>query len=137
MKKLIIFIIIGVFLASNVLADNTVNLYFFYGNGCSYCAAEEILLDELEVKYPTLNIEKYEVYQNSDNIKLFEQCSALSGTKIEGVPTTFIGEHVIVGYDNKEGKGAQIIAAIEECSSSICTDSMNTLTEHGPYYEAE
>ncbi|MCK5107733.1 MAG: hypothetical protein KAQ83_03320, partial [Nanoarchaeota archaeon] len=84
MKKLIIFIIIGVFLASNVLADNTVNLYFFYGNGCSYCAAEEILLDELEVKYPTLNIEKYEVYQNSDNIKLFEQCSALSGTKIEG-----------------------------------------------------
>jgi len=128
MKKWILILII--LLAINtVSAVNEVNVYFFYGQGCPHCAHEEVFLDELELKYPTLNIERYEVYQNDENRDLFHECSALAGASIQGVPTTFIDAKTHIGFNTNIGK--DIESEIERCLIENCTDIL-TLEEDSP-----
>ena len=125
MKKWVLILII--LLAINtVSAVNEVNVYFFYGQGCPHCAHEEVFLDELEVKYPTINIERYEVYQNDENRELFHECSALAGASIQGVPTTFIDAKPHIGFSNSIGE--DIESEIERCLIENCTDIL-TLEE--------
>ena len=122
MKKAILLPLIFLMLIIPVIAENQVNVYFFYGQGCPHCSSEEIFLDELEVKYPTLNIERYEVYQNNENRELFEQCSALSGVSIQGVPTTFIDKKAHMGFSNSIG--ADIESEIQRCLVEDCQGMM-------------
>lgn len=81
-----------------VNAENkTVCIYFFYGETCPHCAQEKPFLSRLEEKY-SLEVHSFEVYFNKENQKLFENIAKAYGTTASGVPTTFIGEKVFVGY---------------------------------------
>ena len=50
---------------------NLVNIYMFYSNTCPHCASEKKLLNELEKKYDSIRIYKYEVSEDN-NSKLLE-----------------------------------------------------------------
>jgi len=106
-----------------VTAQDTVVAHFFYGEGCPHCANEEPFLDEIAVIYPQLEIKKYETWHDSDNAKLFVELSEACGSKVSGVPTLFIGEHVIVGYSEKITP-KQIEDAVKDCIQNGCTDPM-------------
>ena len=107
-------------LINAAIAVNDVNVYFFYGQGCSYCASEEVFLDELEENYPTLNVLRYEVYNNNEARELFFQCSALAGTSVQKVPTTFIDSKPYVGFGGDISE--QIESEVQRCLVENCSD---------------
>ena len=79
--------------------EDKICAYFFYGQGCPHCGRAEIFLDEMQQKYPNLEITRFEVYQNRDNLLLLtDHFNAHNISEEErGVPVLFIGETYLVG----------------------------------------
>ena len=137
MKKsfigLFIFILV-VFTIFPVLAqgsdEDVVDLWFFYGKGCSHCAKMERFLDELQEKYPdTLKIQEYETYFNQKNRELFEAVSEAYGEQIEGVPTIFLNDLMIVGYARSLEE--KIEGEVAFCVEEGCVSPEDKLVENG------
>jgi len=117
MKKLILFLIV---LSSLTFA---VDVHLFYGAGCSHCATEIEFLDSLE--YQDLSIHKHETYFNQDERELFERVSAKYGTEIKGVPTTFIGNKIFVGFSDSIAE--DIEEKIVQCLDDECENPVDNL----------
>ncbi len=109
------------FLASApVHASKSVQLDFFWSNGCPHCAKEKVFLDELKDKYPNLTINSYEISQNMGNALLLQSVGQRLNVDVSGVPFTVIGDEYIVGFGSGETTGKQIeelILAVGESSS--------------------
>ena len=104
-------------------AENQVNLYFFYGQGCPHCAKEEAFLAELKNKYPDINIQAYEVWKNAENRKIFEQFDNKLGANSGGrVPLTVIGDKFFLGYSEDSLTGKNIEVAVKQALTSGCRD---------------
>ena len=107
MKKVIKLLILAFFflLPFNVfgLEEEKVKLYLFYGDGCPHCADEKEFLDSIDDKYPNLEIIKNEVWYNDENSLLLDKLERELKITRSGVPTTIIGEEVIVGYNYATG----------------------------------
>jgi thiol-disulfide isomerase/thioredoxin len=91
---------VGFILFSNfVRAENkTVCIYFFYGETCPHCAQEKPFLQKMVEKYPEIEVHSFEVYFNKENQKLWENVSKAYDTVASGVPMTFIGNKVFIGF---------------------------------------
>jgi len=126
MKKLIYFSLIAFILlgmAGFSLAqeeqEKPVTLYYFYGETCPNCKKAKVFLDKLEDKYPSLEIQSYEVFSNRDNAELFlELLESRDEEKRVRVPAVFIGQEVIIGYLNDQTTGEKIEQAIIQCMES-------------------
>jgi len=101
-------------------AEQEVTLYLFHGKGCSHCAKAISFLNELNEKYPELNVISYEVYFNDKNRELFmHYCSELEQSA-QGVPTIFIDEKTFIGFNNNIA--AQIETEVKRCLEQGCED---------------
>lgn len=78
-----------------------VDLYFFYGDGCPYCDAQKTFLLELQEAVPSLIVHAFEVYNDAGNQRLLSSLAQNHGRDIRGVPATFIGQNVLIGFDNR------------------------------------
>jgi len=125
MKKLALIALL-LLLVPVAFAQEKIELHFFYGQGCPHCGAAEPFLDELEQKYPELEVYRYEVYFNDTNRELFNQLAGACGSEARSVPTFFIDDEMIIGYSKEIGQ--QIENEIQKCIESPkgCVD----LTEH-------
>ncbi len=101
--------------------NNTVKLVLFYGQGCPHCAQLESFLENLqERECPYLEIKEYEVYFNQDNRLLWEKFSEVYNSEIQGVPTVYIGDKVIIGFTKTVGE--QLKQEIYSCRENDCID---------------
>ncbi len=107
-------------------ATQKVVAYFFYGEGCPHCAAEEPILDEFSAKYPQLDIIYYETWHNAENAQIFQNLSRACGSVVKGVPTLFIDQDVIVGF-NEKTTPSQIEDKIIDCLDGHCIDPMQNM----------
>ncbi len=98
--------------------ENKVHLDVFYGQGCLHCASLLSFLDSMENYYPTLIIDKYEIYQDNNNRELFEKLVEKFNAEIEGVPTTFINDKIIVGFSKEIS--VLLENEIKKCLSEKC-----------------
>lgn len=106
-------------------AEAPVDVYFFYSYTCPHCAEEKIFLDQLDEIYAErLQIHRYEVTTSLQGQNLFREFAAASPQLITGVPATFIGTQVIVGYDDDMTTGAEIQTIIEGCLDHACPDAL-------------
>lgn len=103
-------------------AVEEVKLYFFYGQGCPHCAAEEVLLNKLTQEYPQLKVISYEVWYNSENLNLLKKVGEGLKADVGGVPFTVIGDQTISGYFDEETTGQQIRQQVERCVQLVCPD---------------
>ena len=79
MKKKIFILSICLFLSAgffsliNASQNNNyeAELYFFWGDGCSYCEQARSFIKELKQEFPNLKIMAYEVNKNEENYKFF------------------------------------------------------------------
>jgi len=92
----------------------------FYGQGCLHCGSLKLFLNDIKNKYPALIIHEHEVYQNQQERELFEQMSENFNVPIEGVPTVFIDDRVIVGFSN--AIGVSIENQIKRCLEINCNN---------------
>ncbi len=102
--------------------NNQVDLYFFEGQGCPYCAKMKSYLEGLKVDYPNLKVYEFEVYFNKENQVLFEKMARAYGAETSGVPTIFVDDEVINGADFEKVKNA-----IERCSKETCISPIDKI----------
>ena len=97
-------ILICIFTGINIAwaAKDTVDIYFFHGDGCPHCQQEAPYLQYLqdEIYKGKLNIHKYEIWNNEENAALAETFCKAYGETSTGVPMTFIGTHFLSGYND-------------------------------------
>ena len=107
MKKTITIFLLLVLLSQSAIAvddgikeseKNTVEIYFFWGEGCPNCKELKPVLDDLEQKYPQLEVHHLEVYYNKTNLDLLQKMFSAYGKKSNAVPVTFIADTMIDGY---------------------------------------
>jgi glutaredoxin len=116
LKKILIslsFLVLALGIALPVSAEE-VKIEFFYGETCPHCHEEAFFLDGLQLEYPDLIINRYEVFSNSENAKLFEK--VLKEKNYEGrtlVPTTILDDEVVIGYGSEDTTGAEIRGWVE------------------------
>ncbi len=143
---ILVFILSLVTASAQELTDNTVDLMLFYGQGCPHCGAEEAWLEDMQIKYPTLKVHRYEVYSNKENRKLFQRLSEAHGVEVGGVPTTFINGNVITGFSDRLSDNIEqaILYCIEnECDScfqehaDIISECLNPIAISGESSPAE
>jgi len=140
MKKLsilavlvLLFLILGCFyfvnkdITGQVVRGKEVVLYEFYGAGCPHCARLTLFLDDVKEKYPDLVIKQYETYFNKEGRKFFEEIAESFGHKIEGVPTVFIDDKVIVGFNDAIGNSIE--QEVLHCLEYGCIDPAKKVGE--------
>lgn len=128
MKKIIVSCIVFLFLSilpASAQSPGQVDMYLFYGQGCSHCGRIQDFLEEIQEKYPKLNIIEHEVYFDDENRQLFEEMSAAFGNQIQGVPTVFIDERMIVGFSNSIAMTLE--QEIERCIRQDCGSPLKKL----------
>jgi cytochrome c biogenesis protein CcdA/glutaredoxin len=105
--------------ADNLEDETIVDVVFFYGTGCPHCARLELFLDDIKEEY-NLNIVDYEVYSNQSNRDLATKMAEEYGDSFRGVPMTFIGDEIFIGFSNEiaEEIEAKIQSCLEECCDS-------------------
>ncbi len=112
---------------SNLTTTSDVDLIFFYGRGCPHCSREEAWLEDMEDKYPTLNVEKFEVYFDKNSRTLMQEMAKAYNTEIGGVPTTFINGKVITGFSDALGKSIE--QEIRNCIQTGCVNPLDSVRE--------
>lgn len=103
---------------------NKTPLYFFYTDTCSHCAKEKQFLASIEKNYPNLEIKKFEVGKNQDNLALMARVGQELKIESGAVPLTIIGKKVFVGYLDDAITGQMLKEAIDECTGSFCPDQV-------------
>ncbi|MFA5175756.1 MAG: cytochrome c biogenesis protein CcdA [Candidatus Nanoarchaeia archaeon] len=116
--SIIFLFIILLFTPCLVMAEQNVDLYFFYGKSCPHCANMEVFLQDTQKEYSNLNIKEFEIYFNEKDREYLQQLATAYGTKVEGVPTIFIGDKFFVGESQEVKDG--IIEQIQKCSQEKC-----------------
>lgn len=109
---------LNIVIAQEITEKHDVHLHIFYGQGCPHCGAVLDFLESIKEDYPTLNIYKHEVYQDNEERELFYEVSARFNTEVQGVPTAFINDRVIVGFSDDLSKNLE--SEIQKCLSQAC-----------------
>lgn len=129
--KLKLAIFLSFFLFSISFAQQKVEVYFFWGQGCPHCAAEKPFLEKLKQKYPQIVVKEFEVYFNRENQELFKKIAQAYNTQPSGVPTTFIGKNFIVGFASENTTGKEIESLIQNCLQTYCPSPAEILAAGG------
>jgi len=97
---------------------NPVHLHMFHGAGCVYCDKLQVFLEKIKPDYPSLIVHEYEVYGSEENRAFMQKMATAYDTPLSGVPMTFVGSDVIVGFSKANGE--KIKGAIESCLQQEC-----------------
>ena len=97
--KFILLVFISFFLFNiDVFAKESIKVYFFHGDGCPHCKEENKFLEKMKDKYKKIKVEKYEVWNNTDNQILMDKVKNKMNISENGVPLTIIGSTYVIGY---------------------------------------
>ncbi len=123
MKKLffsLLFISLFISLLLNsfnpIFAQNKVEVNFFYSAICPHCATEKEFLEELEEKYPQIEIKQYEVIYSQENqeiLKDFYKKYQVPEREWGLVPVTFTPSKYFIGFSQQIAN--EIENCLEEC----------------------
>ena len=98
--------------------DNKVNIYFFWGQGCSYCEKEFQFLESIDGEYREyFNIYAFEVWHDQSNRVLLDDFAEIMDETVSGVPFTIIGDETFSGFAStmeSEFKNAIITQATKD-----------------------
>jgi len=101
-----VFIFLSFFLNVNNFASAQTKISeinFFYSTTCPHCFEEEKFLNQLQKKYPEIEIKKYEFSKNIDLVNEFYSKYNISQQEQGFVPLTFIGDFYFVGFNKSIG----------------------------------
>lgn len=125
MKKIVfIFTFIFLLLPFSVNANEKVNVYLFYGDGCPHCSALEEYLDENYSNDKDVKVYKYEVWNDVTNQELWKKVEDVTGEEAKGVPYFVIGKEVMQGYSAGDIWEKKVDKAIEEAKKINYNDNV-------------
>jgi cytochrome c biogenesis protein CcdA/glutaredoxin len=110
----------AVFAQEAAMPQAEIHLHLFYGQGCPHCSQVRLFLEDIGSKYPSLIIHEHEVYSDDAGRILFQEMSNNFNVSVEGVPTIFIDDKVIVGFNDAIANLVE--DAIKTCLDTDCGD---------------
>lgn len=93
-----------------LLADADDTVVLFYGEGCPHCATEREFLGDLVAAHPDITVVEHDVWHSEAGRRLFVETMEARGLDPEAVPTTIVGDRVLVGFSDEIS--AEIAAAV-------------------------
>ncbi|MBN2503912.1 MAG: hypothetical protein JXB20_01050 [Bacilli bacterium] len=97
-----IVLVAGIFVSIDpVIAENQVDIYFFYDDACSHCVEENEFLDQMEMEYDFLTVNRYEVLESDYNRELFSDVKEAFSRKSTLTPFLVIGGVALAGYSEQ------------------------------------
>lgn len=109
------------------LPADVVTLQLFYGDGCPHCARAEQFLDGLETRWPTLVVERLEVWDDAANREVFRDVLADLGEEPRAVPTIVVADRVWVGYSDATAAEVESVVAGLLDSDTVRSDDLDDL----------
>jgi cytochrome c biogenesis protein CcdA/glutaredoxin len=106
-----------------------VGVYVFWGDGCPHCEAEKRFLNSLQTEHPTMDVRLFEVWYDAANRALLLELAEAFGVTPSGVPVTFVGERVWIGFS--ESIGRQIASAVAAYAREGVVDPAERLGREG------
>src|SRR5574344_243467 len=98
---------------ADILSNDKLNIYFFWGKGCPHCEELSKLFYKIRHKYGKYyNLYTFEVWNNTDNSALMDKFGVKLNVSTSTVPFLVIGDKVIMGYNSS--KDDDIINTIKE-----------------------
>ena len=123
MKKIWLFILFGILLfIPFTINAKEVNAYLFYGQGCPHCAQLEEYLQKEYKNDKDLNIYRYEVWNSSENVELWNKVQDALCIESSGVPYFVVGNKVVRGYNAGSAFEKKIDTAINHAKGSDYKD---------------
>jgi hypothetical protein len=116
-------------LRTSPLQDSKVDVYLFWGEGCTHCEEEKRFLTGLSKEHHDLDIREYEVLHDRRNLRLLTDLMKVHGRQTSGVPITFIGSRVFEGFSRQIQSAME--RTISECRKQSCTDPADLLKKGG------
>jgi len=121
-KKILSLLLLSIILVSmSAAADSSENdcIYYFYSQDCLDCQSMEKYFSSLEDNYPSLNIQKFEVYHNYKNYLSLQDYFKSYNVKDDSryIPVVFIGNSYFVG---KESITSFLEERVKDNSGSEC-----------------
>jgi hypothetical protein len=105
-------------------------IYFFWSASCPYSKAARTFLAAAQIKDPRLRIRDFEVDESAANTRLLGRLYEKIGMPAFWVvPVVVVGHHVVIGYDDDETTGAEILSDVAECRKTGCKDAVRDLIE--------
>ena len=125
MKKIIyVFTFLFLLIPFSVSANEKVNIYLFYGDGCPHCSALEEYLDEEYSTDKDVKVYKYEVWNDVTNQELWKKVEDVTGEEAKGVPYFVIGKEVMQGYSANDAWESKVDKAIEKAKKTNYNDNV-------------
>lgn len=113
----ILTMVIMVLPINNAKAEEKINVYLFWGDGCPHCEEAIKFFNSIEDEYGKYyKLVKYEVWNDQDNSKLMDEVASKLKEQVSGVPYIVIGNKTFNGY--AESYDDQIKEAIKNAYES-------------------
>ncbi len=106
---IIILIILSLPLTVNVNADKTINIHYFYYEGCTTCKEATPILENLVSEYGNVELIKYDVLENDDDEALYSQVKRIFERESVTVPYIVIGGVDFPVYYSSDEKIVEVI----------------------------
>jgi hypothetical protein len=107
--------------------EKPVDVYLFWGEGCSHCAEAINFAKQFSGKEPGVRMHYLEVTGTPANRKVFAAAVRYFGIQRPGVPLTVVGERFFEGYHDDATTGAEIKKAVAACLQFSCRDVVLSL----------
>lgn len=112
---------------ANPSAPPTTCIYYFYGFSCHYCAKTTPYINQLQNTTPSLNVHKFEVYNNKTNAEMMESLFKYHNISARGVPVVFVADTYLLGLDQITGS---LESEIKAHPNAKCPSSENQTASH-------
>jgi glutaredoxin len=93
--------------------ETEITVHVFTSKTCPHCAAEKEFLQEYVNQNPQVTVYDYQI-DNRQNAEFLNLIAQELETMANGVPFTLIGDQYVVGFDDEQGLGQEIIDLIEQ-----------------------
>jgi len=91
--------------------------------GCPHCAEAQEFLHQLLIEQPNLQLSIFDIQRNPEALARLKVLSRQSGITQAGVPSLWVGQQLIVGFDSPATTGARIRAALAGSSGPAGADN--------------
>lgn len=114
----------GPFHDSGENVDAEVVIYWFWGDGCPYCASQKPFMKEIAGR-DGVEVVALEVYYDKDNRERYQEFAEAYDINREAVPLTFIGTEYWIGYSDEIK--SEMKAKVNSCLESNCSKPTDPL----------
>ncbi|WP_083518122.1 glutaredoxin family protein [Dechloromonas denitrificans] len=94
--------------------------------GCPHCAEAQDFLRQLAIEQPGLQLKIFDIQHNPEALPRLQLLSRQAGIAQAGVPSLWVGQQLIVGFDSPATSGARIRAALAGSSLPTAADNQAT-----------